>query len=44
MTFIDTTEQLRSLTDSEAYAIKGPHLSPRGYKVVADVILEGIKR
>jgi hypothetical protein len=43
ITFVDTTDRLRMLTDSEAYAVKGPHLSPKGYQVVSEAILEVIK-
>lgn len=42
--FVDTTERLRSLTDSEAYAVKGPHLSQKGYQIVSDAILKAIRR
>ena len=36
--FIDTTEVINKLGKS-AYALKGPHLSPEGYKAVADAII-----
>jgi hypothetical protein len=43
VTFLDTTGRLRSLTNSEVYAVKGPHLSPKGYEVVSEVIGEAIR-
>jgi hypothetical protein len=37
--FLDMTKSLRSLGE-EAYAVKGPHLSPKGYKLVSEKIEE----
>lgn len=39
--FIDTTESLGKIGEN-AYAIKGPHLSPDGYKIVSESILNAI--
>jgi len=37
--FIDLTESIRA-DDESNYAVKGPHLSPKGYKIVADNLLD----
>ena len=38
--YLDMTETLRGYSETEVYAPKGLHLSPRGYKVVADALSE----
>ena len=38
VSFYDSTLPLQALGDEKAYSIKGVHLSPLGYKVVADGI------
>jgi hypothetical protein len=40
--FVDTTSRLREHSDSEIYSVKGPHLSPLGYSIVADLIEENL--
>ena len=42
--FIDTSESLRLFSDSEVYAAKGPHLSPKGYQIVSELISEAIQK
>lgn len=44
VTFIDTTKRLRQLSESEIYAVKGPHLSPKGYHLVAEMISTAIRK
>lgn len=41
--FVDTTQEI-SQKGREAYAIAGPHLSPLGYQIVAQQIIEAIKK
>lgn len=41
--FVDTTKEIRQ-KGRDAYAIAGPHLSPLGYQIVAQRILEAIKK
>lgn len=40
ISFINTTSALRRYDDSEVYAVKGPHLSAKGYKVVAELLAD----
>ena len=41
--FIDFTNSLNNIDDNKAYAPKGTHLSPIGYKVVANDIKQALK-
>ena len=41
--FIDFTNSLNKIDDNKAYAPKGTHLSPIGYKVVANDIKQALK-
>jgi len=41
--FIDFTNSLNKIDDNKAYARKGTHLSPIGYKVVANDIKQALK-
>ncbi len=40
--FVDTTTPLSELQEKDVYAVKGPHLSPNGYKVVSKAIVASI--
>lgn len=44
ISFIDSSYALKTLTDSEIYAVKGPHLSPLGYHIVGELISASISR
>lgn len=41
--FVDTTKEIRQ-KGRDAYAVAGPHLSPLGYQIVAQRIIEAIKK
>ena len=41
--FIDTSDAVSKFDDSILYALKGPHLSPLGYSIVASLIEKELK-
>ena len=42
--YIDFSEPLKKLENNTAYAPKGTHLSPKGYKIVSNEILKKINQ